>query len=359
MSTTNWEDTLRRQRQRRWLAPSRFSGRRQAPRPTATSPARRSSSCRSRWASRSPKAGRAACASTPQSVAMRSTSATRPSTPGIMAELVAKAISDKPDVLVVHNPTVQLLARQIKQAEVGRHQGAADQPAVEPAVGRLRRRQLGPYRPRDRRGHRQGMRRRVSGKSGKVAIIPGQLTAADSVIMNEAAFKVFEQHKEIQVVSNQASDWEPEKARQITATVLQQHPDLLRHLRPLGRPHDGRRQCRQGRRQGRRRAGLFDGRRRRRRLQGDRGRRPGPHLELRRRRPGPRRRHDDRPAAAGRRGCRRLDADRRIADEDHQGRRRLRRRRSAGRCDGRSRCSTARAVNWRGSPEPRFPARVE
>ncbi len=27
-------------------------------------------------------------------------------------------------------------------------------------------------------------------------------------------------------MSNQASDWEPEKARQITATVLQQNPDL-------------------------------------------------------------------------------------------------------------------------------------
>lgn len=27
-------------------------------------------------------------------------------------------------------------------------------------------------------------------------------------------------------MSNQASDWDPEKARQITATVLQQHPDL-------------------------------------------------------------------------------------------------------------------------------------
>src|ERR1700744_1746562 len=36
---------------------------------------------------------------------------------GAMSELLAKAISDKPDVLVVHNPTVQLLARQIKQAE--------------------------------------------------------------------------------------------------------------------------------------------------------------------------------------------------------------------------------------------------
>ena len=28
------------------------------------------------------------------------------------------------------------------------------------------------------------------------------------------------------MVSNQASDWEPEKARQITATVIQQHPNL-------------------------------------------------------------------------------------------------------------------------------------
>ena len=54
----------------------------------------------------------------------------------------------------------------------------------------------------------------ASGKSGKVAIVPGQLTAADSVIMNEAAFKVFEAHPEIEVVSNQASDWDPEKARQ-------------------------------------------------------------------------------------------------------------------------------------------------
>ena len=44
--------------------------------------------------------------------------------------------------------------------------------------------------------------------------------------MNEAAFKVFNAHPEIKVVSNQASDWEPEKARQITATVIQQHPNL-------------------------------------------------------------------------------------------------------------------------------------
>ena len=144
---------------------------------------------------------------------------------GVMSELLAKAISDKPDVLVVHNPTVQLLARQIKQAEadgikVLQINLQSNQPSsafVGASWERIGREIAEDIVKECGEG---------SGKSGKVAIIPGQLTAADSVMMNEAAFKVFEQHKEIQVVSNQASDWEPEKARQITATVLQQHPDL-------------------------------------------------------------------------------------------------------------------------------------
>ncbi|MEJ8573537.1 sugar ABC transporter substrate-binding protein [Microbaculum marinum] len=142
-----------------------------------------------------------------------------------MSELFAAAINEKPDLIVAHNPTVQLLARQIKKAEdsgikvmqlnlsslqnstafVGADWDRIGREVAEDIV-----KQCG-----------EG-----SGKSGKVAIVPGQLTAADSVIMNEAAFAVFKEHPEIEVVSNQASDWEPEKARQITATVLQQHPDL-------------------------------------------------------------------------------------------------------------------------------------
>lgn len=144
---------------------------------------------------------------------------------GVMSELLAKAISDKPDVLVVHNPTVQLLARQIRQAEsegikVLQINLQSNQPSAA---------FVGANWERIGREIAEDIVKECgegSGKSGKVAIIPGQLTAADSVMMNDAAFKVFEAHKEIEVVSNQASDWEPEKARQITATVLQQHPDL-------------------------------------------------------------------------------------------------------------------------------------
>lgn len=144
---------------------------------------------------------------------------------GVMSELLAKAISDKPDVLVVHNPTVQLLARQIRQAEsegikVLQINLQSNQPSAA---------FVGANWERIGREIAEDIVKECgagSGKSGKVAIIPGQLTAADSVMMNDAAFKVFEAHEEIEVVSNQASDWEPEKARQITATVLQQHPDL-------------------------------------------------------------------------------------------------------------------------------------
>ena len=142
-----------------------------------------------------------------------------------MSELLAKAIADKPDVLVVHNPTVQLLARQIRQAEaegikVLQINLQSNQPST--AFVGANWSQIGREIAEDIvKECGEG-----SGKSGKVSIIPGQLTAADSVMMNEAAFAVFKEHPEIQVVSNQASDWEPEKARQITATVLQQHPDL-------------------------------------------------------------------------------------------------------------------------------------
>ncbi|MBL4732707.1 MAG: sugar ABC transporter substrate-binding protein [Rhizobiaceae bacterium] len=142
-----------------------------------------------------------------------------------MSEIFAKAINDKPDIIVAHNPTVQLLARQIRQAEskgikvlqinlqsnqkstafVGANWSRIGNDVAEDIVAACG---------------------KGSGKSGKVAIVPGQLTAADSVLMNKATMAVFDKHPEITVVSNQASNWEPEKARQITATVLQQNPDL-------------------------------------------------------------------------------------------------------------------------------------
>ncbi len=142
-----------------------------------------------------------------------------------MAEIFASTINSKPDVIVAHNLTLQFLSRHIRKAESkgipvlqinlqSNQKSTAFIGADWARIGREVAKDI------------VSVCGKGSGKSGKVAIVPGQLTAADSVIINKSTFAVFEKHPEIKVVSNQASDWEPEKARKITATVLQQHPDL-------------------------------------------------------------------------------------------------------------------------------------
>ena len=66
----------------------------------------------------------------------------------------------------------------------------------------------------------------ASGKSGKVQIVQGELTAAASVDQVGAMLDVFSKDKNIKVVSNQAANWDANTALNITATVIQQNPDL-------------------------------------------------------------------------------------------------------------------------------------
>lgn len=65
-----------------------------------------------------------------------------------------------------------------------------------------------------------------SGKSGKIAVVQGDTTAADSLLQMVGLKQALDQHPEIEIVSTQGTDWDPTKAHDITATVLQQHPDL-------------------------------------------------------------------------------------------------------------------------------------
>ena len=65
-----------------------------------------------------------------------------------------------------------------------------------------------------------------SGTSGKVAIIQGELTSAASLGQLMGARSVFKKHPEIKVVNDQSANWQSQLAHDITATVLQQHPDL-------------------------------------------------------------------------------------------------------------------------------------
>jgi ABC-type sugar transport system substrate-binding protein len=65
-----------------------------------------------------------------------------------------------------------------------------------------------------------------SGKNGKVAIVQGVPTTATSQIAIPGFQDVIKQHPEMQIVANQAADWDATKAHAVTSTILKQNPDL-------------------------------------------------------------------------------------------------------------------------------------
>ena len=90
-----------------------------------------------------------------------------------------------------------------------------------------------------------------SGKSGKVQIVQGELTAAASVDQVGGIMEMFNKDPAIKVVSNQAANWDANTALNITATVIQQNPDLCASIGFWGIMESGRGagdpQCRQDR----------------------------------------------------------------------------------------------------------------
>ena len=65
-----------------------------------------------------------------------------------------------------------------------------------------------------------------SGTSGKIAVVEGSTAAPASILMKQGIEDLVAKHPEIKIVSSQAADWDATKAFSITATVLQQNPDL-------------------------------------------------------------------------------------------------------------------------------------
>lgn len=135
------------------------------------------------------------------------------------------AIADRPDVLIVQNPDIQTYARALKQAqqagikilqinmqsitqtdsyvgndwiEMGRLEG-----------GELARTCLAPDAP-----------------SKKIVWLAGVQTGAANIYMRKGLDEILAENPELELVSDQPADYDSEKARQITETVLQQHPDL-------------------------------------------------------------------------------------------------------------------------------------
>lgn len=141
------------------------------------------------------------------------------------AQALTSLISEKPDVIVVHNPDVQSYARLLKKAEDAgiyvvqvnmRSSFSTDAFVGVDYVGlgeQIGEKLVNKCSP-------------ANGGSGKIAITQGVLTAAASVYQMQGINNVLSKHPEIQLVSSQAADWDATKAKNIAATVIQQHPDL-------------------------------------------------------------------------------------------------------------------------------------
>jgi ribose transport system substrate-binding protein len=145
--------------------------------------------------------------------------------PAAMQQALSALVDQKPDVLIVQNPSVTLLMKDLKRAEQqGTHviqinmssnyKSSAFVGADWHEVGKILAtdvvKQCGTG----------------TGKSGKVQIVQGELAAAASVDQVGGIMEVLSKDPAIKVVSNQAANWDANTALNITATVIQQHPDL-------------------------------------------------------------------------------------------------------------------------------------
>jgi ribose transport system substrate-binding protein len=145
--------------------------------------------------------------------------------PAAMQQALTALIDQKPDVLIVQNPSVTLLQKELKRAEAqGTHviqmnmssnyKSDAFVGADWYEIGRILAedvvKQCGTG----------------SNTSGEVQIVQGELTAAASVDQIAGVMDTLKKDPAIKVVSNQAALWDANNALNITNTVIQQHPDL-------------------------------------------------------------------------------------------------------------------------------------
>jgi ribose transport system substrate-binding protein len=141
------------------------------------------------------------------------------------AQAITSLISQKPDVIVVHNPDVNSYAKLIQRAErAGIYVISINMRSSMGSSGFV-------GADYTRIGEMQAERivkfcGEGSGTSGKVAIVQGVLTSAASGFARKGIENVLSKHPEIKIVADQAADWDATKARNITATILQANPDI-------------------------------------------------------------------------------------------------------------------------------------
>ena len=138
------------------------------------------------------------------------------------AQALTTLISEKPAAIIVHNPDVQTYARLMQRAEAeGIH-------IIQINMGSVYRSSAFVGANWIEIGERdtEAVVKACEGKSNKIAIMQGALSAAASAYTLKGVENVLAKHPQIKVVSSQAADWDAAKAKGIAQTVLKQHPDL-------------------------------------------------------------------------------------------------------------------------------------
>lgn len=144
-------------------------------------------------------------------------------------QIIASLIPQHPDVLIVHNPNVQVLAHVLKQAEEAGiyviQVNMASKYRTDAYVG------IDPVE--DGRKMAEAVVQACSAPdapSHKVALMDGEVTSAYSIGIMQGAQSVFKKHPDIKIVSNQAANWDSKTAHDKAATVLQSNPDLCAYM---------------------------------------------------------------------------------------------------------------------------------
>jgi len=138
------------------------------------------------------------------------------------AQAFATLMAENPAVIVVQNPDLQTHAKLIARAEA---QGIY---VVQVNMSSARRSTAFVGVDWVEVGERgtDALVQACQGKSNKIAIVQGPTTAAGSTYTLKGIENMLAKNPQIQVVSNQAGDWDAAKAKGLTQTVLKQHPDL-------------------------------------------------------------------------------------------------------------------------------------
>ncbi len=141
------------------------------------------------------------------------------------AQAITQLIAEKPDIIIIHNPDLQTYGRLIRKAtesgikviQVNLKSNVNSDVYIGADWYKIAEKQAQIMVSKCGSG---------SGKSGKVAIIQGIPTNATSAIGVQAFEKVLGEDSGIEIVANQAADFDPTKAHTIALTILKQNPDL-------------------------------------------------------------------------------------------------------------------------------------